>query len=59
MSSGKEKQAEGTMDKAKGKAKEAWGAVTNDTSKRAEGQGDQMKGSAKKKVGEVQDDLEK
>lgn len=59
MSSGKEKQADGTIDKMKGKAKEAWGAVTNDTGKRVEGQGDQMKGSAKKGVGKVQDDLER
>jgi uncharacterized protein YjbJ (UPF0337 family) len=59
MSSGKEKQVEGSADKMKGKAKEAWGAVTDDNSKRLEGQGDQVKGSAKKKIGEIQDDLEK
>jgi uncharacterized protein YjbJ (UPF0337 family) len=59
MSSGKEKQADGTVDKMKGKAKEAWGAVTNDSSKRLEGQGDQIKGGAKQKVGKVQDDLER
>lgn len=58
MSSGKEKQFDGTKDKMKGKAKEAWGAATDDNSKRLEGQADQVKGDAKKKVGKVQDDLE-
>ena len=55
----KGQQAEGMKDKAKGKAKEAQGAVTNDTSKRAEGQKDQMKGEAKKKMGETRDDVKK
>ena len=55
----KGQQADGMMDKAKGKAKEAQGAVTNDTGKRAEGQKDQMKGDAKKKVGETREDVKK
>ena len=55
----KEQKAEGMKDKAKGKAKEAYGAVANDTSKRAEGQKDQVKGEAKKKMGEARDDARK
>ena len=55
----KGQQAEGMKDKAKGKAKEAQGAVTNDTSKRVEGQKDQMKGEAKKKTGEARDEARK
>jgi uncharacterized protein YjbJ (UPF0337 family) len=51
----KEQQAEGVKDKAKGKAKEAYGAAANDTEKRAEGQKDQVKGEAKKKVGKARD----
>jgi uncharacterized protein YjbJ (UPF0337 family) len=33
-------------DKAKGKAKEAWGAVTGDEAKKEEGQAQQRKGAA-------------
>ena len=55
----KEQQAEGMMDKAKGKAKEAAGAITDDNSKRAEGQLDQAKGEAKKETGEAREELRK
>jgi uncharacterized protein YjbJ (UPF0337 family) len=55
----KEQQAEGLMDKAKGKAKEAAGAITDDNKKRAEGQLDQSKGEAKKKVGEARENARK
>jgi uncharacterized protein YjbJ (UPF0337 family) len=46
-------KAEGTADKIKGRAKEAWGAVTGDNKKKAEGQGDQLKGGAKETMGDV------
>lgn len=55
----KEQQAEGKMDKLKGKAQEAWGALTGDTEDRLKGQGKQVKGSAKEKVGEVRDEAKK
>jgi uncharacterized protein YjbJ (UPF0337 family) len=55
----KEQQAEGLKDKAKGKAKEATGAITNDNKKRAEGQLDQAKGEAKKQTGEARDNARK
>lgn len=55
----KEQQAEGMMDKAKGKAKEAAGAITDDNRKRAEGQLEQSKGEAKKKVGDAREDARK
>jgi uncharacterized protein YjbJ (UPF0337 family) len=51
----KEQQAEGMLDKAKGKAKEAAGAITDDNRKRAEGQLDQAKGESKKKTGEIRE----
>jgi uncharacterized protein YjbJ (UPF0337 family) len=37
------------MDKAKGRAKESAGAVTDDKSKKSKGRADQRKGEAKKK----------
>jgi uncharacterized protein YjbJ (UPF0337 family) len=53
-SSGQDK-GEGTIDKAKGKAKEAAGAVTGDETKKSEGRSDQTKGTAKEKKGKVKD----
>jgi uncharacterized protein YjbJ (UPF0337 family) len=53
-SSGQDK-GEGTIDKAKGKAKEAAGAVTDDETKKSEGRSDQTKGTAKEKKGKVKD----
>ncbi len=53
-SSGQDK-GEGTMDKAKGKAKEVAGAVTGDETKKSEGRSDQTKGTAKEKKGKVKD----
>jgi uncharacterized protein YjbJ (UPF0337 family) len=53
-SSGQDK-GEGTLDKAKGKAKEAAGAVTGDKAKKSEGRSDQTKGTVKEKKGKVKD----
>jgi uncharacterized protein YjbJ (UPF0337 family) len=43
------------MDKAKGRAKEAAGAVTGDKTKKSEGRADQRKGAAKKKSAAAKD----
>ncbi len=43
-------KGEGALDKAKGKAKEATGAVTGDEAKKSEGRSDQTKGTAKDMV---------
>ena len=48
-------KGEGALDKAKGKAKEATGAVTGDKEKKAEGRSEQTKGTAKDKVGKAKD----
>jgi uncharacterized protein YjbJ (UPF0337 family) len=53
-SSGQNK-GEGALDKAKGKAKEATGAVTGDKVKKSEGRSDQTKGTAKDKLGKAKD----
>lgn len=53
-SSGQDKN-EGAMDKMKGRAKEAAGALGGDKDKKAEGRSDQRSGTAKEKKGKVKD----
>ncbi len=53
--SSSQNKGEGALDKAKGKAKEATGAVTGDEAKKSEGQKDQTKGTAKDKLGKTKD----
>lgn len=48
-------RGEGAMDKAKGRAKEAGGALTGDESRKSEGRADQKKGKAKEKTGAAKD----
>ena len=48
-------RAEGAVDKAKGRAKEAGGALTGDKDKKTEGRSDQRKGTAKEKSGAAKD----
>jgi len=43
------------LDQAKGKAKEATGAVTGDKAKKSEGRSEQTKSTAKDKMGKVKD----
>jgi uncharacterized protein YjbJ (UPF0337 family) len=45
----------GTIDKAKGAAKDAIGGATGDTKMQAEGKMDKVKGEARKAVGDVKD----
>jgi uncharacterized protein YjbJ (UPF0337 family) len=53
--SSKQDRGEGAMDKAKGRVKEAAGAVTGDKDTKAEGRSDQTKGTAKEKKGKLKD----
>jgi uncharacterized protein YjbJ (UPF0337 family) len=53
--SSKQDRTEGAVDKAKGKAKEAVGAVTGNEEKKDEGRGDQTKGTFEEKKGKVKD----
>ena len=46
---------EGSMDKAKGRAKEAAGSLTGNKNRKAEGRADQDKGTLKKKKGAAKD----
>jgi len=50
-----EDRNEGAMDKAKGRFKEATGALTGDKDKKAEGRSDQRSGTAKEKKGKLKD----
>ncbi len=54
-SGGKGDKDEGAMDRAKGRVKEAGGALTGDKSKKREGRSDQRKGKAKEKKGDLKD----
>ena len=48
-------KGEGAIEKAKGKAKEAAGAVSGNEETKAQGRSDQTKGTAKDKLGKVKD----
>ncbi len=48
-------KGEGAMDKLKGRAKEAVGAVTGEETQKSEGRSDQTKGTAKEKKGKLKD----
>ena len=51
--------AEGKADNLKGKAKDAWGGLTGDTSKQVEGKFDQLKGNVKDRLGEAERDADR
>lgn len=48
-------RSEGAMDKAKGRLKEAAGALTGDDRQKSEGRSDQRKGTVKEKKGKLKD----
>jgi uncharacterized protein YjbJ (UPF0337 family) len=48
-------EGEGALNKAKGKAKEATGAVTGNKAKKSDGRSDQTKGTANDKMGKAKD----
>ena len=50
-----EDKTEGAMDKAKGRLKEATGALSGDEVKKSEGRSDQRKGTLKEKKGHLKD----
>ncbi len=53
--SSRDDKNEGAMDRAKGRVKEAGGALTGDKDKKSEGRADQRKGKAKEKKGDLKD----
>ncbi len=48
-----DKEIEGKIDQAKGKVKEEFGKLTNDSSTQAEGKADQAEGKIKEGLGEA------
>ena len=50
-----EDKTEGAIDKAKGRLKEASGALSGDKLKKSEGRSDQRKGTLKEKKGHLKD----
>jgi uncharacterized protein YjbJ (UPF0337 family) len=55
--SSREDKNEAAMDRAKGRVKEAGGALTGDKGKKSEGRSDQRRGKAKEKKGNLKDVL--
>ncbi len=56
--SSREEKGEGVLDKARGRLKEAAGAVTGDEERKAEGRAEQFEGTLKDKKGKLKDLLE-
>ena len=54
-STGKDDKDEGAKDRAKGRIKEAGGALTGDKKLKREGRSNQRKGRAKEKKGDLKD----
>ena len=55
MSGSESDKTKGTLERSKGKAKEAAGKVTDDERLEREGRKDQVKGDARKAAGDVKD----
>jgi uncharacterized protein YjbJ (UPF0337 family) len=51
-------KSEGRWDQAKGRIREAWGALTDDDLDRTEGKRDRLVGVIKEKTGETADKIE-
>ncbi len=58
MAMGDDDKMEGGIDKLKGKAKKAWGELTDDKEKKAEGQSDKLKGGMKDIKGDIKGALD-
>ena len=58
MDSPNEQKADGMLDEAKGKAKQAWGDVTDDAATHSEGQADEAKGKIKQAAGDARKALD-
>ncbi len=53
--SGRDDKLKGTLDEAKGKAKQAWGDLTDNEETRSEGQVDEIKGKGRQSLGNLKD----
>ncbi len=51
---GTENRVEGTIDEVKGRARNALGGLTGDTSEQVKGKGEELKGRAQQEVGKIQ-----
>jgi uncharacterized protein YjbJ (UPF0337 family) len=55
---GLKNRAKGTVEELKGKARNAWGAVTGDTSEQLKGKAEELRGKAQKGIGRAQQHLD-
>jgi uncharacterized protein YjbJ (UPF0337 family) len=53
--SGRDDKVKGTVEEVKGKAKQAWGDLTDNEEVRSEGQIDEAKGKGQQTVGHLKD----
>jgi uncharacterized protein YjbJ (UPF0337 family) len=53
--SGRDDKVKGTIEEAKGKAKQAWGDLTDNEEVRSEGQLDEAKGKGRQSLGHLKD----
>lgn len=58
MNDGDRDKVEGTIEEAKGRAKQAWGDMTDDDRTKAEGVVDEVKGRAQQFLGDIKDKVE-
>jgi uncharacterized protein YjbJ (UPF0337 family) len=56
--SGDRDRMEGTVEEVKGRAKQAWGAMTDDERMKAEGMVDETKGRAQQMLGDIKDKVD-
>jgi uncharacterized protein YjbJ (UPF0337 family) len=58
VESGDRDRIEGTVEEAKGQAKQAWGDMTDDERMKAEGMLDEAKGRAQQFLGDIKDKVD-
>jgi uncharacterized protein YjbJ (UPF0337 family) len=58
MTTGNEDKAQGTWDETKGRAKKAWGELTDDPDKKAEGTLDKAKGKLENLKGDIKNKID-
>ena len=56
--SGDRDRMEGTVDEMKGRAKQAWGDITDDQRMKGEGMVDEAEGRARQAMGDIKDKIE-
>lgn len=56
---GRDAELQGKWEQARGRIREAWGALTNDDVNRTQGRWEQLVGTIRERTGESVDDIER